>query len=144
MTDVFPRRPDWQERLVQWATPLRGTAFRWGVTDCGSLVRGTLVALYGDPAEAALPRYQDARGAARVRQTVVSIEDELWRWGGMPVSRALAAAGDVVLERPASGELESAGVVLEGHVLVADATLGVTVAPWDTVRAHTIFHLPGA
>jgi hypothetical protein len=140
---VFRRLPDWHERLTAWATPLRGTAFRWGVTDCGSLVRGSLVALYGDAADAALPRYQDARGAARVRQTVGSIEDELWRWCAMPVRRSQATPGDIVLESARHAELEAAGVVLDEHVLVADATLGVTVAPWDTVRAQAIFHLPG-
>jgi hypothetical protein len=40
---------NWQNKAVTWAIAQTGQPFQWGATDCVSLLRGMLEAMYGEP-----------------------------------------------------------------------------------------------
>lgn len=112
-TICLRRYRDWEARLHQWATGLEGQPFRWGETDCASLLLGALHAMSPDPL--GLPRWHDARSARRARPH--------------SADALLRSAGLTVVSPP---------YIQPGDLAVIDdtqLTCGVSLGPW-AMTAH--------
>lgn len=110
MTRVY----GWDTRLVAFEREVLGEPFRWGKTDCGSLVRGVWTALYGEDAPSPEVRDYDTRfGALRAHVESGGIEAALREHGAREVDLRYAQGGDVVVEPPSDEEpMGGAGVVV--------------------------------
>lgn len=121
------RLVDWDVRLVGYVDSVRGTPLVWGRTDCASLVRGAVRAMYDRDVLRGVGSWTTSTGALRV----------LARWGGS-YRAALEVAGveDVPVPFRQRGDVAILpGVDSEGFpglgVVVAGGVL--TVAPGNLV-----------
>lgn len=104
------RYRDWELRLTRWATGLEGRPFRWGETDCASLLCQALRVMSPDPLTT--PVWADARSARRARRSVRPT-DLLRAHGLATILPPYVQPGDVaVLESPRA------------------LTCGVSLGPW--------------
>lgn len=130
------RRPNHDVELTEWHTQQNGRAFRWGNTDCGSLVRrGLNVACAHRVSE--FPRYTTRRGALR---TLARMDEIIEAVGATRVHPGFHRSGDVVVYRTDEDEPASLGIVTApGVVCTASPELGVHTArlrkPWADVSA---------
>lgn len=131
-----PRLRDWRSRLVRYADEVRRRPFAWGTTDCVALMRGGLVALFGDVADGALPRWTSQPEALRL---AVEHPPSAWlrRCGAAPVPIRFRQAGDILVtpfpDDP--DHLEGLGVVVPPGVLVSTPVRGVELVPFDGLPA---------
>ena len=132
--------PDWHFRLVAYAQANRGRPFRWGTTDCYSIVRGALDVVYdADVLPAAI--YSRQAAALRVAQSFKDIPGALEELGAQPVAMPFAQAGDLLLI-PGKDELglPRFGVIADGrgHVLTSDVADGVVVVDATEIPAESV------
>lgn len=135
------RHRNWDVRLVEWQGGLLGAPLEWGRTDCGSLVRGALEAMYPEdevPLPEDVPAYESKQGALRVREQTGGMETALETGGAEPVELPFAQQGDIVLGLNPVGGVEGAGVVVERHLLCTNAEEGVRRLPLRDVRTFEI------
>lgn len=119
------RPPDWPMRLTAFAERVRGQPFTWGTTDCGSLARGVLEAVYGIE----IPmQYASHREAAAVI-AAASIPMRL-RALGLRCMQATPLPGDILtMAIPVEDELAECAVCVGESILTADRKLGVLTLP---------------
>lgn len=110
------RRANWPRHLTTWAESKLGAPFLWGVTDCGQLAIGALVALGLRPQ---VPPYGSPETAGGVVVTLGGLGAYLEALGCLPVSYASRQPGDLVLV-PVAGRAYPAI-----FVCVHDRLLGV-------------------
>jgi len=126
---------NWDVRLVQYAGRLQGEAFEWGVTDCGTLVRGALTVLYDhDVLEAALGApWTSLRGAAGAWRAVGSVQSVLGALKAVEVPGAFVQAGDVgVFPGEDVDGLPRLVVCIGARILTVHRERGVEVV-WSSV-----------
>lgn len=109
---------NWDAALTRWAGEQVGRPFAWGETDCASLVRGALAAMYGEDL-VDLPPWTSARAAARALAAVGSVPAALAQLGAEEIPRAFLTQGDLAYEpRVPAGELAgSLFVAVAGRLL---------------------------
>lgn len=89
------RLRNWDVRLFRWADRVLGKPFKWGVTDCGMVIRTGHVAMYGeDPF--GWPTYKTKLGAMKAMKKVGGIPNAL-KASCAEVGRRFARTGDIVL-----------------------------------------------
>lgn len=139
MTAPIGRPANWHHRLMQYAAAQQGQPFVWGQTDCGSLVRGALPALYAEDPLAGWPGYHTVRAAQRIRAQCGGVAAVLRQLGATPIAPGFATAGDVAC-CPAAGpaDPERAVLALDGGWLVTDPAEGVRVVARIAWPAETV------
>lgn len=123
------RRRDWDARLERWARKQLGRPFVWGSTDCASLVRGVIAALYegGKKKMSAQPGWTTEQGAIRALKRTGGVDAVLRRLGAEVVPPAFAQRADVVVVD--RDPLPATGVVVAAGVLVSTPERGVFMLP---------------
>lgn len=108
----------WDRLLVEWADRLIGKPFRWGVTDCGSLVREAVRVMTGQPFAADV-FYENGIQAARVWRRTGGTLAYLLDAGARIVAAEDLRHGDLVIlpGRPFCG----AFVYIRGRFLSSEA-----------------------
>ena len=88
---------NWDSRLVELAREMTGRPFKWGTTDCASLVRRGLTVILGtDPWQGHVGTWKTRRGALGVSRRL-DHEDVLRASGAVQVGIHYAWTGDVAL-----------------------------------------------
>lgn len=131
------RRPDWDVRLVRLQDDVLGEPFRWGETDCASIVRRALAAMYPEgevPLPSAPPEYEDRRGAGRAYVESGGVAAMLEAGGAERVDLNFARQGDVLVGLAEQGGFPGGAVVVEEHFLVASEEEGVVRRPLRALR----------
>lgn len=139
------RRPNWGVHLFRWSKSVVGEPFVWGETDCGSLVRGAVRAMYGETPDAWSKRpYTSERQALRVQVQMKGVSGALRALGATDETVAYAQSGDIVVRPPRQGrETLRAGVVVNGSLVVTSMQRGVCRAPLRVVDPDsTVLRLP--
>jgi hypothetical protein len=109
------RRPDWEERLHEYANSKAGNVFRWGSTDCGSLVRGAVRAMYTGNPLGSIPPYKRRDAAGKTLEAIGGTEARLQESGATRAPAAFAQAGDILIMPGHDGHgLPRMGVRLNG------------------------------
>ncbi len=85
---------NWDTRLVTWAERVRGQPFKWGETDCGSLVKQAYEIIKGEPI--GWSAWKGKAGALRWVSKSGGLPAALAKVAS-PVGRGFARSGDVVL-----------------------------------------------
>lgn len=136
-TTTMARVRNWDVAVALMARNLVGRPFVWGETDCGTLCRLTLDALYGPgTAEGWLGQaWKSARGAARAWRRLGGPEDVLERLGAAEVHPDYASTGDIVVLPGQDPEgLPSLAVIVGPKCVRANRELGVVAEPAGVLR----------
>ena len=109
------RRDDWEQRLHAYASEKAGKSFRWGSTDCGSLVRGAASAMYPGKPLGKFLAYRGRNGAEKTLDAIGGPSVRLEASGALQVPLTFAQAGDIILLSGHDGHgLPRMGVMLNG------------------------------
>ena len=96
-TPPTERIENWDSRLVEYAKKVVGQEFKWGSTDCASLVRRGLTAIMGEDVwKRAVGTWKTRRGAVSVSDRT-DYEEALKASGAVEVGLHYAWSGDVAL-----------------------------------------------
>ncbi len=140
------RVPNWDVELVRFAGDMQGRPFRYGSTDCGTLVRGALKAMYGKDVLRGMGSYRLLRDARKLAKSVGPIPEYLKvTLGCKRIRRNFVQAGDIVVLPGEDRRLPQLGVVVGGKLMVSDVELGVQIVPLPTghwPRGSTILRVP--
>lgn len=135
MSGRMLRRRTWENRLVAWEREVLGEPFEWGRTDCVSLARGALEAMYEDPPVPTLgPDYETADGARRAHVETDGPEAVLRAGGAEEVGLGFARDGDMLIGVEEAGGIEGVAVVVESYYVVASEEEGVLRRPLEPLR----------
>lgn len=130
------RVPNWNVELVLLAKRLIGADFVWGETDCVSVVRKALVAMYGE--DIAAPHigvtYTTKTGAVRAFNKIGSVVGIIEDTGGVEIPLCRARDGDIIVFPKGDGGFENLAVKMGGTWVVASAEIGKLIGT-------KIFHL---
>jgi len=96
---------NWDVRVVRWSASVVGRPFEWGRTDCGSLCRGAIAALYGEGV---------VRRTLGVPWTTVESAVRFWRRVGSDAGGVLAALG--------ARTVQHATLLQTGDIMVASGS----------------------
>ncbi len=129
------RLRNWDVRLFRWADRVVGQPFKWGVTDCGMIVRTGHIAMCGEDSFG-WPPYKTKLGATKARKQVGGIPKAL-RTACHEVGRRFAQSGDIVLIRH-KGEY-GMGIVVGLNVVGAYPGCPVTLVPLGIVPDDATF-----
>jgi len=137
------RRRDWEERLHAFANAKSGKAFRWGSTDCGSLVRGAMHATHTGKPLGTIEPYRGRDAAERTLEAMGGTTLRLEASGATQVALPFTQPGDVLVLPGHDGNgLPRMGVVLNrGRVLTSLPGHGVYVGP-VVVDGAEVWRLP--
>lgn len=119
----------WDAALIEWARSVIGEPFEWGRTDCASLARGAVLAMYegAEPKVSVGPGWSTEKGALRAHARTGGVSSVLRRLGAEEVEPTCAQRGDFVLD--GSREPPSVAVVVTNGVVGADPERGVFLSP---------------
>ena len=91
------RRADWEARLHAYANAKAGKAFRWGSTDCGSLVRGAAREMFTGKPLGAFLTYRGKDAAQKTLDAIGGTTARLEESGALQVHVGFAQAGDILI-----------------------------------------------
>jgi len=138
---------NWDVALAMRARALVGRPFEWGSTDCGTLCRETLDALYGPGTGEALlgPPWTSPRAAQVAADRLETWVAELRAGGARIVGRLYASAGDIVIRAGHDEEdFPRLAVVIGPRVLHVTREHGVLVGPVEALEeSDVVLRLPG-
>lgn len=132
------RVPNWDVALHFWAAEVVGKPYVWGSTDCGSLVRSALVAMYGQDVTGI--EYATKAEALRVHAETGGVEAVLRGIGATDVDIRFAQQGDILIEPDGDG-MPCASVVVKRDVIAAIPEAGVVRARLRG-RSGTLLRVP--
>ena len=123
------RVPNWSIELVQLANHLCVQPFRWGETDCASVARKALVAMYGKDIVAPYIKvtYTTRLGAARVFSKIGSMADIVIAAGAREVPLHVTRDGDFLIF-PKSGGYENMSTQMGGLWVISSPDLNSVFA----------------
>lgn len=121
---------NWDVALITWATSVIGQPFKWGQTDCASLVRTACEVMYAADLFPDVGRYDTHAGAMRALAYTGGVRQSLRLVGATIQDVKYAQTGDIVLGPGHAGEpTESAFVVIGKVMLVTNMGMRVDLAP---------------
>ena len=123
----------WDVDLEQWAAGMIGEPFRWGTTDCASLVIKGQTLIYGVDVFHT-PQWKSKAKALRTLVDRKGFRSVLTRTA-YQVGRRFLQAGDIVLVRKGCSELNTDGLmlVIRDYALSTDPSLGVLSVSLDAI-----------
>jgi hypothetical protein len=138
------REENWDIRLFHWGNSVVGKPFRWGVTDCASLVIDAMEVMYGVDVFPGVERWRSLRKAVRVLRDVGSLGDFFEDSGGVQVPLAFAQSGDIVLASGLDNDnLPRMGVICNGTVIYSKRDRGVVCCRISDLEKGTqLWRLP--
>lgn len=116
------RHPNWDLRLRRWAKEMLGKEYKWGKTDCASLVVDGVNTMYEDDV-LPLQTYKDRQEAMRTLSTIGNVHDEFLDVGG-EIQRSYVTCGDVFVGESLSDEIFLA-LVLRNELITSHENSGV-------------------
>ena len=129
----------WDVELLAWAETVTGTPFRWGRTDCGSLVKKSQRIIYGVD----VFHLTAWTSKAKALQTLADINGmrALLRRVARPVGRGFLQMGDIVLLKNGCDELQTDGlmVVVRDYALFTNPKTGVMRVPLEAIPANATY-----
>ena len=126
------RLRNWDVRLFHWADTVVGEPFKWGVTDCATLVTAAHVVMYGVDVFK-WPTYKSLKGAMTAKAKVGGIRKALKK-DCTQVGIKFARTGDIVLIKH-EGE-DGMGVVVGMNVVGAYPGYPVTLVPLSALPSN--------
>ncbi len=129
------RLPTWDVDLLEWAGSLIGEPFKWGRTDCASIVIQAQRLIYGSDVFH-LPKWKSKAKALRTLVGVKGMRSVLQGCAD-PVGRGFLQMGDIVLIKNGCDELETDGLMLfvRDYALFTNPETGVIRVPLETIPA---------
>ncbi len=123
----------WDVDLQEWAASLVGEPFRWGVTDCVSIVIKAQRIIYGVDVFH-LPKWKSKIKALRTLAGVKSMRSVL-RQCADQVGRGFLQMGDIVLVKNGCDELGTDGLMLvvRDYLLLTSPETGVVRIPLEAI-----------
>lgn len=138
------RLNNWDLLAVEWAMSQIGRPFLWGETDCASLVRGMLLAMYGEEPFGDTPPYRDHLEALEIIRSRGSVLEHLVRIGATPHALPFAQTGDVCVA-PGDGDFDSVSPIVAGRLLVTMPGECISTVPlWQAPEQATCYRVPHA
>lgn len=119
---------NWDHALITWARSQQGRSFRWGRTDCATLVRRAHQVMFSRDVFGAIPRWKTLREAKRVLAATGGVAATLEQLGALRYTRAFAQVGDIAVAAGEDG-LPSSAVILGTSALVSTQRGGVRIVP---------------
>lgn len=127
------RVPNWDMRLIKWARGLVDEPYVWGLTDCGSLARGALWALYeADPLGDL--SWDSEETALEALEALGGLETALREVGARELPIRFAQSGDLLVEREGNADPARLYVMVAGNLLYT--------LPDDGVHLMSVRELP--
>ncbi|MCK4300178.1 MAG: hypothetical protein KAX80_11630 [Planctomycetes bacterium] len=121
----------WDTDLMDYVSSVLDEPFEWGRTDCASLVRGAVGAMYGHDV-LKVGRYKTLAGARRTLKLVGSYKDALAHAGAEEVPIGFRQRGDVAILPDTDVEgFPGLGVVVRGGMLTVGPEEIVRIVPID-------------
>ncbi|KKK75641.1 hypothetical protein LCGC14_2871690, partial [marine sediment metagenome] len=129
----------WDVDLQTWAGSLIGEPFRWGRTDCASIVIEAQHIMYGTYVFN-VPKWKGKVKALRTLAEVKSIRAVLRKYAD-PVGRGFLQMGDVVLLKNGCDVLETDGLMLvvRDYALSTSPDEGVIRVPLEAIPKKATF-----
>ncbi len=129
----------WDVDLLTWAETMTGKPFRWGRTDCGSLVRKSQRIIYGVD----IFHLTAWTSKAQALETIADIKGmrALLRRVARPVGRGFLQMGDIVLVTNGCDALETDGlmVVVRDYAISTSPDSGVIRVPLEAIPAKATY-----
>ncbi len=125
----------WDVDLLEWASSLVGKPFRWGITDCASIIIQAQRLIYGSDVFH-LPKWKSKAKALRTLVDVKGMRAAL-RGCADQVGRGFLQMGDIVLVKNGCDEMETDGLmlVLRDYALFTNPKTGVIRVPLEAIPA---------
>lgn len=134
------RVENWDLALFRWLKKKLGKPFRWGRTDCASLVKGAAKAMYGRNVFGDVAPWSSLRTAKEALDAVDSIPAVLVSQGATRVRRAFTQSGDIAYTPGIDDDgLPRLAVVWSGKALVSTLGDGVRIVPLADLADDTEF-----
>ena len=138
---------DWTVALGELAREVIGAPFEWGETDCVSVFRRALVAMYGK--DIAAPyidvTYTTKVGATRAFNKVGGYEDTLLKMGAKEVPPHLTRDGDVMVFPKGEGNFENVMTKMGGAWIMSDpaseSIIPVHINPYNIGKEAKVFRI---
>ena len=129
----------WDVDLQTWAGSLIGEPFRWGTTDCASIVIEAQRIMYGVDVFN-LPKWKSKAKALRTLVGVKGMRSGLRRCADQ-VGRGFLQMGDIVLVKNGCDELETDGLMLvvRDWALFTNPKTGVIRIPLEVIPKKATF-----
>jgi hypothetical protein len=112
---------NWSVSLAELANDIVGVPFEWGKTDCASVARAALVAMFGE--DPLVPHidvtYTTKIGAARAFKKAGSFVDIVLAAGAREIASNLAGDGDFMIF-PNDGNYENVATRMGGLWIMSD------------------------
>ena len=129
----------WDVDLLEWAESLVGKPFRWGTTDCGSIIRKAQQIIYGVDVFQLAPW----KGKTKALRTLVEIKgmrSQLCKCADQ-VGRGFLQMGDIVLVKHGCDVLETDGLMLvvRDYALSTSPEGGVIRVPLEAIPKKATF-----
>lgn len=121
---------NWDVKLVEYALSLQGQPFVWGQTDCASIVRGAMRAMYGEDLWSEGYDYTSLLEAKRLLEVSGGVAMQLSLLGAEEVPRGFLQQGDVVVGEPLDEDFaDNVFVMVSDQLLSATLEEGVVMRP---------------
>ena len=116
------RVANWQVNAAEEISPLVGTPFIWGETDCASLARKMLVRMYGeDPFTGKVGNYSTKMGAVKAFKKAGSFDELIGSIGGKRIKKNSVRDGDVAVVQDDSEGFQSLLIYVGSRWIVASS-----------------------
>jgi hypothetical protein len=111
---------NWDVALVHWAQQQVDLPFEYGTRDCGTLVRGACVAMYGEDLWPEIPYWVNATGALRVIAEFGTVAQMLRARGATrwPTPH-FAQSGDVIVMAGDHSPFDESVMVVVGPAVIS-------------------------
>ena len=121
---------NWDAKLVEFTTMQLNKPFTWGDTDCASLVRGALHAMYGQDLWPEQHLYDSLLSAKHVLDETGGVAAQLLALGATEVHEAFIQQGDIVIGEPLDEDFaDNVFVMVSDQLLSATIDAGVRLLP---------------
>ena len=129
----------WDVDLLEWAESIVGKPFRWGSTDCGSIVKQAQQIIYGVDVFQLAP-WKGKTKALRILVEIKGMRSQLRRCADQ-VGRGFLQMGDIVLVKNGCDVLETDGLMLvvRDYVLFTNPETGVIRVPLEAIPKKATF-----
>lgn len=126
---MMSRVPNWNVELAALARELGEQGFEWGKTDCASVARAALVAMYGEDLVAPYihTTYTTKIGASRAFRKIGSMVDIITSAGAREVPLHATRDGDFLVFQ-GDGSFENMATKIGGLWIISDPELNAVSA----------------